>query len=208
MKIAGFTELTLNNYPGKAASMIHTQGCNFECHYCHNPELIPFTQGKVKMEYLLSKLEKQPYKFVVITGGEPTTQSNLIQFMLQLKEIGFSVKLDTNGSQPHILQEIIENKAADYIAMDIKSDDYSNITYDKGIMTKIFNSVKIVKQIPHEFRITLSQEYMNNVPNFINEFKDKLKGSKVYFQYLDGKKTITEEKELQDGLTDCEIIRR
>ena len=126
MQIAGIQKITLIDYPGKVAATIFTRGCSFRCGFCHNPELvipekfsgILFDEGE-----LLSFLESRVGKLeaVCITGGEPTIQPDINEFIRKVKRMGFLVKLDTNGSRPERLKEAIDSGNIDYIAMDIKT---------------------------------------------------------------------------------------
>ena len=109
MIIGGFQKFSLIDYPGKISCIVFTQGCNFRCPYCHNPELIPFMPlVKIKEETILSFLERRKGKIdaVVITGGEPTIHQDLLKFIQKIKEMGYLIKLDTNGSNPEMLEII------------------------------------------------------------------------------------------------------
>jgi len=125
MQIAGIQKTTLVDYPGKVAATIFTRGCSFRCPFCHNPELVlpekfnPLILEEEILTFLNSRVGK--LEGVCITGGEPTIQSDIIEFICKVKKMGFFVKLDTNGSQPERLREIIDKGNVDYIAMDIKS---------------------------------------------------------------------------------------
>jgi len=170
MRIGGFQKLTLVDYPAKLAASVFTQGCNFRCGYCHNPELVlpSMFQVPIEAEMVLSYLNERRGKLegVVITGGEPTIQKGLTNFVLQIKNMGFAVKLDTNGSHPDILASLIELKLIDYIAMDIKSSlaRYKDITGSDGIVLKILESVELIinSGIPYQFRTTLVKEYCSH----------------------------------------------
>ncbi len=125
MKIGYLQKTSLIDYPGKICAVIFTQGCNFRCPYCHNPELVDtlsFTDS-FSEEEILSWLPRRKGLLdgVVITGGEPTLQPDLIPFMQKIKDLGFLVKLDTNGSCPDVLAHAAREGLVDYIAMDIKA---------------------------------------------------------------------------------------
>ncbi|MFH0753902.1 MAG: anaerobic ribonucleoside-triphosphate reductase activating protein [Candidatus Omnitrophota bacterium] len=118
-------KFTLIDYPGKVAAVIFTQGCNYRCPFCHNPALVLpelFTPS-IPMEEVLSFLDlrRGQLQGVVITGGEPTLQPDLKEFIRLIKAKGFLVKLDTNGSRHVVLEEILSEKLVDFVAMDIKS---------------------------------------------------------------------------------------
>ncbi len=164
MKISGIIKTTLIDYPGHIATSIFTQGCNFKCPYCHNPDLIPVESGEeeyMELDYFWDFLEdrKDFLDGVAITGGEPTLQNNLIEFIEKIKMKNFKVKLDTNGSRPDILKKLIDKKLVDYIAMDIKSSifKYSDYSDDSSIGDKVIESIELIKnsEIDYEFRTTV-----------------------------------------------------
>lgn len=168
MIIGGFQKFSLLDYPGKISCIVFTQGCNWNCRYCHNKELIKFLPAiKYKNNsedfyyYSIFKLlEKRTNRLdaVVITGGEPTEQIQLIDFIKKIKKLGLLVKLDTNGSNPDVLKEIIDAKLVDYIAMDIKAPlyKYSLIIRKRFYPDKIKKSIELIKNsgIQFEFRTT------------------------------------------------------
>jgi len=125
MQIGGFQKLSLIDYPGKVAAVIFTQGCNFRCPFCHNRDLVlpqyykPTLSEEEVYDFLKERRDK--LQGVVVTGGEPTLQPDFIPFLKKLKQFGYSVKIDTNGSQPEVLEKIIQAGLVDYIAMDIKA---------------------------------------------------------------------------------------
>jgi len=177
MKIGGFVKQSLIDYPGKIAAVIFTMGCNFRCFYCHNkslvyPELFHFNEELSEegvINYL--KLHKSWLDAVVITGGEPTIQNDLIAFIHKIKKFDFSVKLDTNGSNPILLKRIIDLNIVDYIAMDIKTIvdkkyyfDIIKVPIDDKIINNIIDSIKILlnSDIMVEFRTTYVPEIHSN----------------------------------------------
>jgi pyruvate formate lyase activating enzyme len=125
MLIGGLLKFSLIDYPGKVAAVIFTQGCNYRCPFCHNPELVlpgsfnPPIQVDDVMAFLTQR--RGQLQGVVITGGEPTLHPDLKDFIRRIKALGFLVKLDTNGSHPEVLRAILEEKLVDLVAMDIKS---------------------------------------------------------------------------------------
>lgn len=185
MKIGGFQKFSLLDYPGKISAIVFTQGCNFCCPYCHNPELLPsgrecqVSQGEI-LEFLESR--KGRLDAVVITGGEPTLQPDLLDFISQIKKLGYFVKLDTNGSNPKVLREIFEHKLVDYVAMDIKSplDQYKIYTCNKDYSESIKASVKLIIEsaISHEFRTTVVRSLLSEED--LCEIAKMLKGTKNY----------------------------
>ena len=134
MKIKGLQKQTLLDYPDKLACTIFIFGCNFRCGFCHNPELIVEDgREEIKEDYILDFLKERKgfIDAVCITGGEPTLNNDLPNFIRKVKELGFLVKLDTNGSNPEMLKQLIDDNLLDYIAMDIKAplEKYDSMVY-------------------------------------------------------------------------------
>lgn len=185
MNIAGVQKVTLLDYPGKVACEIFTQGCNFECPFCQNSSLIPITNtGEFSEEEIFEylNLRKNILDGVVITGGEPTVQKDLKGFIKKIKDLGLLVKLDTNGGNPKVLQELIDEKLVDYVAMDIKNifNKY-NITAGKKInLDNIKKSIEILKasKIDYEFRTTIIKE-MHSLDDIVSICK--LVGNAKYY---------------------------
>ena len=124
MKIVGIQKLTLLDYPGKVACTVFLDGCNFRCPFCHNAELLGADIAPVMtVEALLAFLKKRQgiLEGVCITGGEPTIHPELFELLRSIRELGFAVKLDTNGYRPRSLRMILEEGLVDYVAMDLKS---------------------------------------------------------------------------------------
>ncbi|MFA5750029.1 MAG: anaerobic ribonucleoside-triphosphate reductase activating protein [Candidatus Shapirobacteria bacterium] len=198
MNIGGLEKFSLIDYPGKISAVIFTQGCNFRCPYCHNPELLSIRKGIINEESVLIFLEKRKKQLeaVVITGGEPTLQSDLIPFLTKIKQMGYLIKLDTNGSDPEIIKKITELNLVDYVAMDIKAslDKYSEVVGVKVNKENILKSINLLIQdnIDYEFRTTITQEQLNNFD--IEEIGKLLKGSKKYvlqkYIYRENKKDL------------------
>ena len=165
MKIGGLQKVSLIDYPGEISSIIFLQGCNFKCPYCHNPELVysklfgPCLQEEDVLEFLKTRIGK--IEAVTITGGEPTIQNDLIPFIRRIKKMGFAVKLDSNGSRPEVIQNLLNEKLLDFIAMDIKAplEKYEKIARVPLKTDLIKESINIILQakIPHEFRTTVVQ---------------------------------------------------
>jgi len=158
----------LIEYPGKISAIAFTQGCNFRCPYCHNPELVdPELYGDcLPEEMVFSFLEKRKGKLdaVTITGGEPTIHHDLIDFIERVKRIGYLVKLDTNGSCPHVLKQLINGRLVDYIAMDMKGPlhKYKTVTKSKIDEGKIKESIEMIMKsgLPYEFRTTIPKRLL------------------------------------------------
>ena len=198
MLIAGFQKLTLIDYPGKLATTVFTLGCNFRCPFCHNPELIINRATHIaernypeKEFFKFLKTRKNKLEGVCITGGEPTLQNDLIDFIKKIKKAGFLVKLDTNGGRPDVLRKLYSLKLLDFVAMDIKN---SLKKYDKanGIKTdkdRIKLSVDLImnSRVPYEFRTTVVPGI--HVLKDFDEIAEWLTGAESYFlqEYREGK---------------------
>ncbi len=166
MKIAGLIKTSLIDYPGEVAAVVFTQGCNFRCGFCHNPDLIPIAEGKITETEVLAFLASRKGKLdgVVITGGEPTLQSDSPDFTKKIKDLGLKVKLDTNGSNPKMLGGLIKGKLVDYVAMDIKnSPDKYQETCGMAFNGNIKESIELIKEsgLDYEFRTTVLPKYHN-----------------------------------------------
>lgn len=167
MFIGGLQKLSLQDFPGRVSCIVFLVGCNARCKYCYNKELISkelFSKSnrkEISENELFKFLKERKNKLsgVVITGGEPTVVSGLVDLIKKIKKLGFEVKLDTNGTNPKILKKIIDENLVDYIAMDIKApiEKYSNFVFPQCSLDKIKNSIDLIKnsKIEHEFRTTL-----------------------------------------------------
>lgn len=163
MKIGGLQRVSLIDYPGKICAILFTQGCDFRCPYCHNPELVDPDQYLecIPEEEIFSFLEKRRGKLdaVSITGGEPTIQPDLVEFIERIKDIDYLVKIDTNGSRPEILEKLINQKLVDYIAMDVKAplERYRKITKSNVNPDSVKRSIEMIMDsgIEYEFRTTV-----------------------------------------------------
>ncbi len=201
MLIGGLIKTSLIDYPNKIAAVIFTTGCNLNCPYCHNPELvIPDIIHYISEDALFSFLKTRKDKLdgVVITGGEPTVHKDLIEFIKKIKDEGFSVKLDTNGTNPSVLKRLIGQKLVDYIAMDIKApfDEYQNIVTKNVDIEKIKSSFDIIvnSEIDYEFRTTVVYSLLN-YDSFVkinNMFKQKGRIKRYYLQRFQKSKHLDE----------------
>ena len=183
MLIGGLHKLSLIDYPGKLSAVVFTRGCNFRCPYCHNPELIESNGGDIiEEEEVLSFLDERKGKLdgVVLTGGEPALQSDIAEFLEKVKRLGFFIKLDTNGSYPERIKELIDRKLLDYIAMDIKAplDKYNRITLTSIDTGRIVESIYLIMNsgIDYEFRTTavrslLSRDDFSRIGEMIKSAK-------------------------------------
>ena len=193
MNIQGFQKLTLLDFPGKMACTVFTGGCNFRCPFCHNASLVlnPGSQPAISEDGIFSFLESRKgiLEGVCISGGEPTLQADLPEFIRKIRAIGFHVKLDTNGSRPGVLKALLDEGLLDYVSMDIKnapkkylttigipeesqesdssasSSDASKDTlcFDNLITDSVRQSAELLMQssIPYEFRTTVVKELHN-----------------------------------------------
>ena len=130
MIISGFDKVSILNYPGEVACTIFTNGCNFKCPYCQNSGLVLGTdQTRYEEEEILAYLKKRKGLIdgICISGGEPTIQKGLKEFIQKVKEIGIKVKLDTNGSNPDVLEDLLKENLLDYVAMDIKHAPFKKV---------------------------------------------------------------------------------
>lgn len=163
MIVCGFQKLTLLDFPGRVAATVFTGGCNLRCPFCHNATLVTDTKETpiLATDEVLAHLKKRQgiLDGVCVTGGEPTLQVDLPDFLRRLKEMGYAVKLDTNGTSPEVLRRLIAEHLVDYVAMDIKNcrEKYGitagKIPFD---LSPIEESVKLLMSgsIPYEFRTT------------------------------------------------------
>jgi len=171
MKIGGFQKLTLIDYPGRIAATVFLTGCNFRCPFCYSSELV--LPEKIKNQPKISekdffnflKERKELIEGIVLCGGEPTISKGLIPLIKKIKKMGFSVKLDTNGSDPKMLKKLIDEKLVDYVAMDIKApmEKYKKIFGKRVKIDDIEKSIKILKEgrVDYEFRTTVVPTVLN-----------------------------------------------
>ena len=186
MKFAGFQKLSLLNYPDKIACTLFTSGCNLRCPWCHNSGLVRrktevFDQEKV-FEYLRKR--KGLLEGICISGGEPLIQNGLPGFLRSVKELGYFVKLDTNGCFPDRLEELITDRVVDYVAMDIKNvpEKYADTVGLLEVpLSEIFRSVGILRDcgIYYEFRTTVIREFHNSAD--INAIAEFLQGAEIWY---------------------------
>lgn len=181
----GIEKLSLVDFDGYISCTLFTGGCNYRCPFCHNSPLIkeqPLLDMDEIVKYLTSR--KKMLDAVVITGGEPTLHQELPLYIKKIKDLGFIIKLDTNGTNPKMLKELIDNKLIDYVAMDIKtsSNCYNVVTGVVNPFTdKVKESINILKEsnINYEFRTTLVKEY--HTIDTIKEMKELVSGAKKLF---------------------------
>ena len=184
IKIAGFQKNSFIDYPGKIAAVVFTGGCNLRCYYCHNFGILKSDANVQDFDEILNELREQKgfLDAVVISGGEPTLHPNLREIIKSVKELGFLVKLDTNGSNPELLRELVEGGSVDYVAIDVKcgfnrEDAIKGITKVGG---KILESIDFLieqKHVDYMFRTTLAPALD---AGDMREIARMIKGAKTY----------------------------
>jgi len=211
MRIGGLQKLTLLDYPEHLSAIIFTKGCNFRCQYCYNPMLV-WPEGSYEPENIDSssdannissgeEIEEVNFEIsegdlfdflknrvgklegIVITGGEPTLHHDLPEFIDKIRDLGFKIKLDTNGTNPEMLLKLINDKKVDYIAMDLKGTEktYSKVTGVEVNLENIKKSIKIIMEsgVPYEFRTTVVPELVE--PEDISLMGEMIKGADKWF---------------------------
>ena len=166
MKIFGIEKFSMVDWDGKIVCTLFASGCNFRCPFCHNSSLALTEGNEIDHNEIFSFLEKRKELLdgVCISGGEPTLHPDLEDFVKKIKDMGYKVKLDTNGTNPNTLQSMIDNGLVDYIAMDIKNSPHKYAT-TAGVQSialdSILQTISIVKKsgVPHEFRTTIINEF-------------------------------------------------
>ena len=188
MRIQGLQKLTLLDFPERTACTVFTAGCNFHCPFCHNASLVVDIpkEAEISEEEFFAFLQKRKgiLDGVCVSGGEPLLQPDIEQFIRKIKDMGFAVKLDTNGSFPNKLIRMVEQGLVDYVAMDIKN---SPARYGETVgipdfdITPIRESVKLLLEgrVPYEFRTTVCAPL--HTPESIREAGEFIAGAKAWF---------------------------
>lgn len=192
MQIAGLQKTTLVDFPGHIAATVFTRGCSFCCPFCHNPELVLPSQfiELISEDQIWEFFEKRQGQLegICITGGEPTIQPDLAEFIKKLTALGYKIKLDTNGWNAEILNKLIEAGNIDYIAMDIKASPEKYIEAATGskktnlkVLTQIKKSIQLIMNsgVDYEFRTTVCHP-IHEVVDF-EAIGEMIKGAKRYF---------------------------
>ncbi|MCR5735918.1 MAG: anaerobic ribonucleoside-triphosphate reductase activating protein [Lachnospiraceae bacterium] len=200
MQIYGIQKTTLLDYPGKVAATIFTPGCNFRCPYCYNMRLAEsdINAGNLDEDEVFAFLTKRKGVLdgICISGGEPTLQKDLIPFIQKAKGLGYLIKLDTNGTNPDIIKELIEKGLIDHIAMDIKSSlsgypEVSGVKHPDTDAVKKSVLLLMEKRIPFEFRTTVVREYHN--AKVFDEIGGLLRGADPYYlQSFEDSEAVTD----------------
>ncbi|TET92996.1 MAG: anaerobic ribonucleoside-triphosphate reductase activating protein [Desulfobacteraceae bacterium] len=213
MIIGGFQRFSLIDYPDKICAIVFTQGCNFRCPYCHNPELVDNKRSdniELKEDEILSFLGRRKGKLdaVTITGGEPLLQPDLSTFLSAVKRLEYLVKLDTNGSFPSKLEKIIQSKSVDYIAMDIKTslDKYNQVIKSKIEKRKILDSIRLIMDsgLDYEFRTTIIKDLFEK--DDFSKIGQLIKNARLYIlQRFIPSKTLVDQSLDMQSCTDEEL---
>jgi pyruvate formate lyase activating enzyme len=199
MKIGGLQKLTLIDYPGRLAATVFLTGCSFYCPWCYSSEIVvpekikKHPQLSLKYFFNFLKERKKFLEGVVVCGGEPTIHKDLPDFIKKIKKMGYLVKLDTNGSNPKMLEKLIKEKLLDYVAMDVKApkEKYSQVVGKKVNIKDIEKSIDILKtgKVDYEFRSTIIPGLLEK-EDVINMAK-WIQGAKSYYlQQFRPEKTI------------------
>ncbi|MEM5825941.1 MAG: anaerobic ribonucleoside-triphosphate reductase activating protein [Candidatus Aenigmatarchaeota archaeon] len=186
MKIGGIQKTSLIDYPEKISTVVFTQGCNFRCRYCYNSKLVlpELFEDPIDEKDIFSFLEKRKGKIdgVVISGGEPTIHKDLPIFIKKIKDMGFLVKVDTNGTNAKMIESLINEKLVDYVAMDVKAplEKYENITQTHVDKDNIKKTIEILlnSKIEYEFRTTYVKSLLT-LDDFI-KIGEMIKNAKLY----------------------------
>lgn len=199
MQFSAIHTLTLLDYPEKIAAIVFTPGCNMRCHFCHNAEFVlPEKLKQIAHDFIpennvLNFLKQRQGKLdgLVISGGEPTIHPDLLDFIQKVKDLGFLVKLDTNGTNPDIIKQALKKNVVDYIAMDIKAtpEKYNDITDTDVHYENIQKSKKLIQSssIEYEFRTTVIKGF--HTPKMLESIFKSCQNCKKYTiqNYRNGK---------------------
>lgn len=214
MKIGGLQKISLQDYPGHICAILFTQGCLFRCGFCHNPELVDPKQFETPMnlDEIIHFLKSRIHKLdaVTITGGEPTIHHDIVDFIQEIRNLGYKIKLDTSGIRPDVLEKLLELELLDYIAMDIKSKSCSYnlvsgmLKLDFALIQKSIELI-IHSGVDYEFRTTLIKgiHKINDVPQMAH----LIKGARKYYlqKYRNDTKILDENFRGFNAFTDDEM---
>ena len=212
LKIGGLHKVSLIDYPGLISAIVFMQGCNFRCPYCHNPELVnpKLYSPCIPEDEILAFLQKRQGKLdaVTITGGEPTLQERLPEFLRCIRDLGYKIKLDTNGSFSGVLQSLFEERLVDYIAMDIKGplqhyDRVCRVNVDKD---EILRSIRfiIASPVEYEFRSTLVKDLLTRED--ISAMGELIRGARLFvLQNFTPTKTLDERYLSRDAFSPTDL---
>ncbi|MBA2862808.1 pyruvate formate lyase activating enzyme [Methanococcus maripaludis] len=211
MKISGIVDLSTIDYPNHASAIVFLSGCNMKCGYCQNYETITTNISEMTAEEVFNSMDLMFAESLVISGGEPTLQPEAVLELAKLaKEKGFPVKLDTNGTNPDLVEKLISDKLLDYIAIDVKAgfDNYEKITgYKKEIKENILKIIDTCKKagVTVECRTTFIPELMDE--SDIEEIAKTVKDCDLYtIQQFDEEHSYDEELTKLKSITEDELI--
>jgi len=197
MVIGGLQKSTLIDYPAKVGCVVFLSGCNFSCPYCHNPDLVRgYPLESIPHGNLVRFLQRRKglVDGVVISGGEPTLQDGLLSLCQEIKDMGYAVKLDTNGSRPEVVDRLLKARVLDYIAMDIKTDieGYTAHFVPHGHPDRILKSIQLVRNsgISYEFRTTCVHPFVDR--SIIKQISIMIDGAERYALQRFRPKTVLE----------------
>jgi len=214
MIVGGLQKLTLIDFPGNVACTVFLSGCNFRCPWCYSKELVlpqdAKSQPKISELYFFNFLKERKglLSGVVICGGEPTIHKDLPQFIKKIKKMGFLVKLDTNGSNPRVLEGLFKDHLLDYVAMDVKQiKKYDEATGTKVDMKKIKESVELIKNsgVDYEFRTTVVPT-VHTKEDIIGIAKWLSPAKKYYLQNFRPERTVNPSFENQRPYSDKDLL--
>lgn len=199
MQIHGYNKTTLLDFPGHVATTVFTGACNFRCPFCHNADLVldPSSQPLISEDEIMDHLKKRRgiVTGVCVTGGEPTLQKDLKEFLERIKELNLLIKLDTNGYRPEVLKDLVNSGLVDYVAMDIKSSlscypEAAGVDVNTDLVKESIDFL-INGSADYEFRTTVVRE-LHSSQNF-KDLAETLKGAKRYFLqgYIDSDRVIS-----------------
>ena len=184
MKVSGLQKCSMVDYPGKMAAVVFVPGCNLDCYYCQNRGLLAGGSATpLDPEDVLATLERRRgfLDGVVVSGGEPTLQPGLERFIVDLRELGYPVKLDTNGTRPAVLAELVGNRLVDYVAMDVKAprSNYAAMAGRELDVDDVDASIQVLLRgsIDYEFRTTVAPEISG--PDLL-EIARWIRGARAY----------------------------
>ena len=207
MKISGLQKMTLLDFPGKVACTVFLQGCNFRCPFCHNAGLLG-SEGpeEIPVETLLAFLKKRVGLLdgVCVTGGEPTLQGDLAELLRQIKDLGYLVKLDTNGNRPDVLKDLVAQGLVDYVAMDIKNcpDRYGATAGVPDMpLNRVEESIRFLLSgaVDFEFRTTVMAELHDEaaflaIGNWLKRLDPDRKAPRFFLQSFVDRDSVLERK--------------
>lgn len=187
MKIGGLQKLSMVDYPGKMCATVFLRGCNLRCPFCHNASLVlperlqPVMTADALLEFLQTRIKK--LDGVCVTGGEPTLYHDLPELLCRIRALGFSVKLDTNGTRPAVLKALLDEGLLDYVAMDIKNSpaQYAVTCGNVDVLSSVQESVRLLmdSDVDYEFRTTVLHPL--HTPQSLEQIAQWISGAKRYF---------------------------